>query len=225
MTTEDLTIYELFADGGWVMWGLLVLSVVGLAAAVERFVVLGRARRGAEVILSRLQRALFSDRSLDEARKACRRAEGPIARLALAGLSRFEGPSQQLEATLERHASTELRSLSRRLKVLATVAATAPLLGFLGTVTGMIAAFEALIEFSVTAPSMVAAGISEALITTAAGLIVAVPAQLLYSALSGRLDKITGHLEDVAHLLLEAREGRGSAETGIASQVQVIKSR
>lgn len=201
-----MTIYKLFLDGGWVMWGLLALSVVGLAAAVDRSVVLWRARRGAEDLLLELKRALLIRFSLDTAQEASRQGEGPVARLALAGLSRFEGRPQQFEATLERQASIEIRLLSRRLKVLATVAVTAPLLGFLGTVTGMIASFEAIVEYSLTNPAMVAAGISEALITTAAGLIVAVPAQLLYSTLSSRLDRITGHLEDVANLLLEARE-------------------
>lgn len=201
---------ELMEDGGWVMWALLALSVTALGAAVERTVVLWRARAGVEELVAGLKRTLLRNPSLGEARKLCRQGQGPVARVAAAGLARLNRPPRQLEATLERQAQSELRRLSRGLKVLATTAATAPLLGFLGTVTGMIASFKALVEYGMSNPTMVAQGIQEALTTTAAGLVVAVPAQLLYSFLSSRLDRITGDIEGVAHLLLEACGATGS---------------
>jgi biopolymer transport protein ExbB len=201
-----MSIYSLFETGGWVMWALLALSIAALATAAERSVVLARAQRGSGGLLFELKRTLLEKRSPEKARKLCQPNRGPVARLATAGLTRLNGSSRQLEATLERQAQKELRRLGRGLRVLATVAVTAPLLGFLGTVTGMIAAFDALVKAGSANPALVAEGIREALTTTAAGLVVAVPAQLLYSFLTSRLDKITGHLEETSNLLLEVRE-------------------
>lgn len=201
-----MSIYSLFETGGLVMWALLALSIAAVATAAERSVVLARAQRGVAGLLSDLKRTLLQKRAPEKARQLCRPERGPVARLAAAGLARLNGSSRQLEATLERQAQKELRKLGRGLRILATVAVTAPLLGFLGTVTGMIAAFDALVKAASANPALVADGIREALTTTAAGLVVAVPAQLLYSYLSSRLDKLTGYLEEAANLLLEVRE-------------------
>lgn len=107
---------------------------------------------------------------------------------------------------MERQAQAELRRLQRGLGVLVSTSVTAPLLGFLGTVTGMITAFGALADYGTTNPALVAAGIEEALITTAAGLAVAVPVHLIHGLLASRVSRITSDIEDLAHLLLELRE-------------------
>jgi biopolymer transport protein ExbB len=111
---------------------------------------------------------------------------------------------------MERQGQAELRRLQRGLGVLASTSVTAPLLGFLGTVTGMIASFGVLADWGTTNPALVAEGIEEALITTAAGLAVAVavPVHLIHGVLSSRVTRIVNDIEDLAHLLLDLREGR-----------------
>ena len=200
------TLLALMYEGGWVMWALLIFSIVALATAVERGFALRKARTDLDAYLSMLQHTLLQRRSVTEALDATTTTPGAVARVAETGLRRFSRPVNQLEKSLERRAQSEVTRLNRGLKILATTATTAPLLGFLGTVTGMMASFQALADFSISNPGMVALGIKEALTTTAAGLVVAVPAQLAYSSLASRAERITDDIEAVASFLLEARE-------------------
>ena len=205
-TSIQNTILELMYQGGWVMWALLAFSIVALATTVERSFALRKARTDLEVYLSKLRHTLFKRRSIAEALEATETTPGAVARVAETGLRRFSRPAAALEKSLERRAQGEVRRVHRGLRILATTATTAPLLGFLGTVTGMMASFQALADFSISNPGMVALGIKEALTTTAAGLVVAVPAQLAYSSLASRAEQITADIEAVASFLLEARE-------------------
>jgi len=200
------TVLELMDQGGWVMWALLAFSVLSLAAAIERAVALRRANVDPTPLLTQLNDALLRRRSVADALKVCAAARGPAARVAEAGLHRFSRSSSQLEKSLERRAVTEIRRLNRGLGILATVANVAPLLGFLGTVTGMMESFDALWRDGLNNPGLVALGIKEALTTTAAGLIVAVPTQIVYNTLSARVTKITADIEAMANFLLEVRE-------------------
>jgi biopolymer transport protein ExbB len=188
------------------MWALLAFSVLSLAAAIERAVALRRANVDPTPLLTQLNDALLRRRSVADALKVCAAARGPAARVAEAGLHRFSRSSSQLEKSLERRAVTEIRRLNRGLGILATVANVAPLLGFLGTVTGMMESFDALWRDGLNNPGLVALGIKEALTTTAAGLIVAVPTQIVYNTLSARVTKITADIEAMANFLLEVRE-------------------
>ncbi len=208
MTTTNIqnTVLELMYQGGWVMWALLIFSIVALATAVERGYALRKARTDLDAYLSKLRHTLLKRRSVAEALKATEATPGAVARVAATGLRRFSRPTAQLEKSLERRAQAEVKRLNHGLRILATTATTAPLLGFLGTVTGMMASFQALADFSISNPGLVALGIKEALTTTAAGLVVAVPAQLAYSSLAGRAERITDDIEAVASFLLEARE-------------------
>ncbi len=202
----ERTVLELMSQGGWVMWALLVFSVVALGAAFERAYALRKARTDMGAYLSEMKRALLRQRSVEEGVKVSLATEGPVARVALAGLRRFSRSTAQVEKAIERRALGEIRRLHRGLGILLTTATTAPLLGFLGTVTGMMDSFESLYEVSLSNPGLVALGIKEALTTTAAGLVVAVPAQLAHNALASRVERITGDIEEVANFLLEARE-------------------
>lgn len=200
------SLLELMRQGGWVMWALLAFSIVSLGTAIERALALRRANVDPSPLLAQLHEALLRRRSLAAALEVCAAVRGAVARVAEAGLQRFSRSSGQLEKSLERRAATEIRRLNRGLGILATVANVAPLLGFLGTVTGMMASFDVLWEKGFSNPGLVALGIKEALTTTAAGLIVAVPTQIVYNALSSRVAKITGDIEAVANFLLEVRE-------------------
>ncbi|HEX2164088.1 MAG TPA: MotA/TolQ/ExbB proton channel family protein [Thermoanaerobaculia bacterium] len=190
-------------DGGPVMWFLLALSIIALAFIIERFVALRRARINVNEFLAKIRKALIVNHSVREAIKICEQYRGPVASIMKAGLLKYGQPKEDIEKTIENAALYEMGRLERGLVVLATVANIAPLLGFLGTVTGMINAFDALMEAGLTNPGLVAGGISEALITTAAGLIVAIPVQMAYNYFMTRINRFVRDIETATNMLLE----------------------
>ncbi|MEM7482933.1 MAG: MotA/TolQ/ExbB proton channel family protein [Acidobacteriota bacterium] len=192
-------------EGGWVLWALGAFSVVCLAVALERVWVLRRERTPMARLVQALRGTLGSVSRPAVALTAVERVGGASARVVLAGLERYSLTSEEIEAVMERRARKELRRLTRGLGLLSSTAVTAPLLGFLGTVTGMIASFGALGDYGTSNPSLVAQGIEEALLTTAAGLAVAVPVHLVHGLLASRVDRMAHEMEDLGHLLLDLR--------------------
>lgn len=203
MTSNDWTLMTLMHQGGWVMWALLAMSVVAVAVTIERAWVLYRQRTEVAPFLGRLRRAVLSDGSVEDGIRLCEATRGPLAVVVKAGLLRFDEGREEMERGMEAAARFELRRLERRLAVLSTTANVAPLLGFLGTVTGMMASFGVLVIYGTTNPALVAAGIQEALTTTAAGLTVAIPVQLAYNLLTARIGRFVGDLETAADQLVE----------------------
>jgi biopolymer transport protein ExbB len=189
-------------DGGWVMWVLLLFSIATVAVGIERTLVIHRARVEPRPFLLQLDR-LLSSNSITEAIKLCRKVGAPIGHMLEGGLLELPKDRERVEESMETVALADLRKLRRGLGVLVATATTAPLLGFLGTVTGMMSSFQALVDAGMSDPGLVALGIKEALTTTAGGLIVAVPAQLLHQALNARLTLLEGDLESAANHLLK----------------------
>ena len=190
-------------DGGPVMWPLLLFSVVALAFIVERFIALRRARINVNEFLAKIRKALIVNHSVRDAVKICEQYGGPVASIMKAGLLKYGQPADEVEKTIENAAIYEMGRLERGLVVLATTANVAPLLGFLGTVTGMIKSFKALVAAGLSNPGLVVAGISEALITTAAGLIIAIPVQLCYNYFMNRINRFVRDIETATNMLLE----------------------
>jgi biopolymer transport protein ExbB len=185
------------------MWVLLAFSIVALAFIIERFIALRRARINVNEFLAKIRKALIVNHSVRDAIKICEQYRGPVASIMKAGLLKYGQPKEDVEKTIENAALYEMSRLERGLVVLATTANVAPLLGFLGTVTGMIKSFEALAEAGLSNPGLVAAGISEALITTATGLAVAIPVQLAYNYFMSRINKFVRDIETATNMLLE----------------------
>ncbi len=208
---EKLTFMSLMHEGGTVMWILLVFSVLVVATAIERALVMRRAEVDVAPLVRKIEQALMRRRSPAEAIRICDEFGGAAARVGRSGLRRFDGSAVRIEKAIERQGATELRHLQRRLGVLSAVAVAAPLLGFLGTVVGMILSFGALASFGQANPEIVALGIKQALTTTAAGLTVALPAQLLHNFFAARVDRIAGAMETVGYVLLEARAELGGS--------------
>ena len=202
---EDLggTVASWMAQGGPVMWPLLGFSIVAVAVFVERFISLRRARINVNEFLAKLRKALMVNRSIREAIKVCEEESGPVASIMKAGLLKHGQPKEDVEKTIENAALYEMSRLERFLVVLATIANVAPLLGFFGTVTGMINAFDALAEAGLSNPGLVATGIKEALFTTAFGLFVAIPTQLMYNYFMSRINKFVRDIETSTNMLLE----------------------
>ena len=194
---------ELRQKGGWVMWPLGALSVASAVFIIERFIVLHKAKINVNEFLAKLRKALIVNRSIRDAVKICEQYQGPVASIMKAGLLKHGQPRDDIEKTIENAALYEMGRLERGLVVIATVANVAPLLGFFGTVWGMIKSFDALAEAGLSNPGLVAAGISEALITTAGGLAVAIPAQLFYNYFMSRINKFIRDIETSTNMLLE----------------------
>ena len=197
------TFWNYMRMGGVVMWPLLAFSVAALAVSIERFIALRRAKINVNEFLAKVRKALVVNRSIREAIKVCEQYRGPVASIMKAGLLKYGQPKEDIEKTIENAALFEMGRLERFLPVLATTANVAPLLGFLGTVTGMIKSFDALAAAGLSNPGLVALGIKEALITTAAGLIIAIPVQLVYNYFMSRINKFVRDIETATNMLLE----------------------
>jgi len=197
------TFWEYMDKGGPVMWPILILSIIGFAVMIERALVLRKARINVNEFLAKIRKALMVNRSLRDAVKICEQYQGPVASVMKAGLLKHGQPKDDVEKTIENAAMYETTRLERGLAVIATAANIEPMLGFLGTVTGMINSFDALAKSGLSNPGLVAAGISEALITTAAGLIIAIPMQLAYNYYTSRINKFVRDVETSANMLLE----------------------
>ena len=197
------TIMELMHEGGAVMWILLAFSIAALAVIVERWLVLRSAKINVSQFLLDLRKALMNNKSVRDATKICEKYKGPLASIMKAGLLKYGHPKEDVEKTIETAALHEMARLEKRLIVLASVANVSPLLGFFGTVSGMIKSFDALAEQGLSNPGAVAAGISEALVTTAAGLAVAIPTQLAYNFFMNSINKSVRDIETSTNMLLE----------------------
>ncbi len=185
------------------MWPLLIFSVVALAVIFERWFALRKANINVNEFLGKVRKSLVVNKSVRDAIKVCEQYRGPVASIMKAGLLKYGQPREDIEKSIENAALYEMSRLERGLVVLATIANVAPLVGFLGTVTGMIRSFDALSQAGLSNPGLVAEGISEALITTAAGLIVAVPVQIAYNYFMANINKKVRDIETSTNMLME----------------------
>jgi biopolymer transport protein ExbB len=192
---------DVYRAGGWVMHAITACSIVALAVVVLKLLDLRRlATRAGELVLEVRSRALEGD--LAGAIELCDRRAVPVATVIKAGLVEYGQPHAEIERTMERVAAQEMERLERYLPVLGVVATAAPLLGFLGTVVGLIVSFGAFADQGMDQPRLVAAGVATALITTAWGLIVALIAQPFHVYYAARLAAYARELEAAGDLLL-----------------------
>jgi biopolymer transport protein ExbB len=165
---------ELFIKGGALMYPLAVLSVLSLAIIAERFWFLRRARMDTKEFMTRINAAL-SENKVEEAATVCEEYQGPLGSVFREALKKHQRSREEIEKAIEGTGSVEVAKMERNLIVLGTIGKLSPLLGFFGTVVGMIKAFESIASSGLGDPQVVAGGISQSLITTAAGLSVAIP--------------------------------------------------
>jgi biopolymer transport protein ExbB len=202
------------------MYPLLFFSVLAATVAIERFIVFSKAKLNVSDFLTKIRKALLVNRNVKEAIKICEQSKGPVASVMKAGLLRYGHPREDIEKTIENAALYELDRLEKRLGVLATTANVAPMLGFLGTVAGMIKSFATLAEQGLTNPAAVAVGISEALITTATGLIIAIPAQLVYNWYTTKITRFVRDIETASNMLVETFSEMDSQRYGQGGEGQ-----
>ena len=180
---------DLLISGGVVLAAIVVLSIYAVYLFLVRFAKLTRERLDGDTLMARVNAAV-RDRDLELALDACEQHGGPIARTLHAALLRLPYGRQAVEAAFQDASLQEEQRLTRGLRPLATIAQIAPLMGLLGTVTGMIIAFSEISGAGTGNPALLAGGIGQALVTTAAGLIVAIPTLVGQSFLSSRVDMI-----------------------------------
>jgi len=179
---------DLFVKGGFAMYPLLVLSIITAAIAIERFVYLRKAQIDTGQFMETIG-GLLSRNALDDAYRHCDSTSGPISRIIKSGLKSQKRGREEVIRSIEDAGAIEVAQLERGILVIQTVSKLAPLIGLFGTVTGMIRSFQAIGGAGGENPRMVAAGIGEALIATAAGLVVAIPAYFLGFYFMNRVGK------------------------------------
>jgi biopolymer transport protein ExbB len=194
---------ELYVTGGVFMHPILLCSILGLGIILERLYFFAKARTDSRRLMSDLLHVL-QDQGFEAAQRMLHSKRGPIAAVLHSGLLRAKKGPEAVEKAIETAASIHTAGMERGLIWLATVANIAPLLGFLGTVSGMIHAFEAIAAAEEVSAKLVATGIYEALITTAAGLIVAIPVQAAHNYFVSRIDKFVIDMEESGAELIDA---------------------
>ncbi|HBH24349.1 MAG TPA: biopolymer transporter ExbB [Cytophagales bacterium] len=190
-----LSFIELILKGGYIMIPIFLLSIVAVYIYVERIRTIKRAQKIAPDFMDRIKK-LVLDGDIKSARMICSQSESPIARMIEKGLSRIGSPLKNIEVSIENVGRIEIYRLEKNLSVLATISGAAPMIGFLGTVTGMIQAFIAIAqEEGSVSPKLLSEGIYEAMLTTAAGLFVGIIAYLGYNYLITRVQKVVHMME------------------------------
>lgn len=191
------SLFDMVIGGGPLMIPIALCSVVALSYTVERWVRLTPFKLGGKGFGRELILALQSG-GAEGGLALCKQKKTPLARIMGTALSRWGRPFLEMEKAVEDAGAREVRHLSVNLRPLVVVAAIAPLLGLLGTVWGMIAAFSTIaMRDGLGKPEMLASGISQALITTAAGLAIAIPTQAAYFYLKARIERFTRQTEDL----------------------------
>lgn len=206
---DSMALINLLFQGGYMMIPIFLLSIVAVYVYVERIRTIGRAAKTPAGFMDNIKK-LVADGDLNGAKLLCRQSETPIAKMIGKGLSRIGSPLKNIEVSIENVGKIEIYNLEKNLSLLATISGAAPMIGFLGTVTGMIRAFISIAqEEGAVSPKLLSAGIYEAMLTTAAGLFVGIIAYLGYNYLVTRVQKVVHTMEytsiDFIDLLQEPR--------------------
>jgi biopolymer transport protein ExbB len=197
------TLVDYFNRGGSMMWLLLILAIIGLAFIIERVISLffklkGNPKQMLEEVIKKIEA-----QGIDAALAYLRKEKNPAAKVLEAGLEKVDKGRIVVEETMAMKATAEFAFLDRGMIYLQAVATLAPIIGFLGTVTGMIKAFTAIAAAGEVEPTIVASGISEALITTATGLLIAAPVALFYAIFADRVNNFTRGMEETSNAFID----------------------
>ena len=207
---ETISVLELLLNGGYMMIPIILLWVGAIYIFVERLLVINNSSKTPEGFKDQI-RNMVLDGNVDGARMLCAQTDTPVARMIEKGISRIGSPLKNIEASIENTGKIEVYRLEKNMSMLATISGAAPMIGFLGTVTGMIQAFIAIAqEEGAVSPKLLSSGIYEAMVTTAAGVFVGILAYLGYNNLVSRVQKLVHKMEyssiDFVDLLQEPQK-------------------
>lgn len=192
-----------FKDGGWAMWPILFVTIYGLAYVIWKFIALMYAKINLNIFLGRIV-PLLKEKKYKEAIEIASKMRGPVASIVHAGLLKADLGVEAVEKTMENAAMIEMSYLEKGFIELSTTITLAPMLGFLGTVAGMISAFDAIAAARAVDATIVASGIKIALITTEAGLIVAIPVQFFNNVFTTLVDSLVIDIQRASEKVIEA---------------------
>ena len=191
-----------FNKGGFLMYPLLGLFIIGLAFTIVKAWLLIRATINSKKFFDKITDTIDSG-GAKQAISICEETRGPLAALFHAGLERVDRGLSFVERAIENEAAVQLGHLERGMVWLSTIISVAPMLGFLGTVQGMIIAFDQIAKSNDIVPSEVAGGISTALLTTFSGLAIAIPMQIFFNYFVNKVDRMVVEMEDYSNKLVE----------------------
>ena len=209
VTGQTLSVIDLAIKGGFMMVPIAVLWVLAIYLFIERVLTINKANQDPEAFMGRIKELVLRG-DINGAKMLCSQNPTPVARMIEKGIARIGSPLKNIEASIENVGKIEVFKLEKNLPTLATIAGAAPMMGFLGTVIGMVEAFIAISqEEGSVSPKLLSSGIYTAMITTVAGLIVGILAYLAYNYLVSRVQKVVHKMEyttiDFIDLLQEPR--------------------
>lgn len=193
-TEVSIPVMRLLLDGGWVMIPLLILSILAVYIFVERFLAIQKAGKEDPNFMNQIRDYVLNG-NIDSAKALCANTEGPFARMIGKGIKRIGKPLNDISAAIENDGKLEIYRLESKLASLATIAGAAPMIGFLGTVIGMIVTFHNMAQSSNVDITGLSGGIMQAMVTTAAGLVVGIVAYIGYNMLVARVEKVIHKME------------------------------
>lgn len=210
---ESLNILELAMKGGWIMVVLAILSILGVYIFVERFMTLRKSMKRNPYLLDRIKDNL-RDNDVKSAMNYCEKQNTPMSRILAKGVKDYKLDAVSVRQVLENNAGLEIANLEKGLPVLSTIAAVAPMLGFLGTVTGMVQAFWQMSNAGNNIDvSLLSGGIYEAMVTTVGGLVVGIIAIFAYNYLVAQVDRVQNFMEaDMIEFLEIVAEDKAGKE-------------
>jgi biopolymer transport protein ExbB len=200
--TPEMTFADIWEGGGWMMWFLAASFVIGMVVIVWKLIDLTSKGARTKRVLRDVD-ALVAEGRIGEAVETAENSKTPAGRILAEGLRRADEGTERVIKSIENAGLIEMAKLERGLVVLATVSTVAPLLGFLGTVVGMIQAFQAIELAGEVEATTVAAGIKVALITTAAGLVIAIPVSIAHNYFVSRIDRLVIDMEESAQRTID----------------------
>jgi biopolymer transport protein ExbB len=216
-----MNLLDMMFRGGVIMWLILGCSLIGAYVIIERYLVLRKAALDVGEFMRKL-RSIFHRGEFDAVLTFCEEKRAPIANIIRRGVLKHSGGFEKIREAIENAGRDEIYQLEKRLPLLATVAGVAPMLGFLGTVTGMIAAFHAVeMHNGVVSPGDLAGGVWQALLTTAWGLIVGIPALAFYNYFVTRVQKFVHEMEVSSTEFIDMLEGVSAQGSGHEAQAAV----
>ncbi len=194
-TPETMNAFDLALKGGWIMIVLLILLLLSIYVLIERTLVINKAGKEDNSFMNRIKDYIL-DGKIEAAVALCRQTDTPSARMVEKGISRLGRPTADVMSAIENQGNIEISKLEKGLPIMATTASGAPMIGFLGTVTGMVKAFMSMASAGANVDvNILSTGIYEALVTTVGGLIVGIIALFAYNYLTTRIKGIVNKLE------------------------------
>lgn len=194
-TQEKISVMDLLFKGGFMMIPIFLLFVITIYILIERILVINKESKSPKNFTDEIIKRI-NNNDINGAKLICDDTNNPIARMILKGLNKIENSLKNIETSIENVGKIEIYNLEKNLSLLATISGAAPMMGFLGTVTGMIQAFISIAqEEGAVSPKLLSSGIYEAMITTAAGLFVGIVAYLAYNYLVSRVEKLIHRME------------------------------